>query len=471
MEERQRPRSRRSRKREGGRRGKTGCLLLILFAAAALAAGAVWAVKAAGLRKARIDARDTSASVENETFPGDVRRGRGTALAAGDGTDRDGTDGAGAYGPSDSPEEGQSGGQGLNGLTGEALEAAVESRLAAMTTEEKVYQLFFITPEALTGVDEVYAAGTKTRERFEQYPVGGLVYFRQNLRTPDQVKDMLTRAKKYSRDRIGLELFTGVDEEGGEVARISGREEFGIAAFPSMSEIGAQGDPQKAYEVGSEIGTYLSQMGFNVDFAPVADVLTNPENTVVAKRSFGSDGAVAAQFVIKEMEGLHSQGVNAVLKHFPGHGGTAADTHAGYAYTESTLEQLMAEDLVPFKEGIDAGAGFVMAAHIAAPQVTGDETPASLSGTLLTDVLRGKLGFKGIIITDALNMGAVTEKYSSSQAAVAALKAGADMLLMPENFGEASQGVLDAVHSGTISTERLDESVRRILRVKLAMRE
>lgn len=456
----QRSRGRRSRKRSGRSGGRLGCLLVVLLLIAVLAAGVVFAARESNLLKERIAARDSSGAVGIEIFPGDERAGNKAGIT--------GEYSEGEEGPSDSSDSSEAAGDfAQGGLTGQALEDAAAKKLASMTTEEKVLQLFFITPEALTGVDEVYAAGAKTKEMLETYPVGGLVYFRQNLRTPDQVKDMLTRSRKYSRDRIGLDLFTGVDEEGGEVARISGREEFGIAAFPSMSEIGAEGDPQKAYEVGSSIGTYLSDLGFNLDFAPVADVLTNPENTVVAKRSFGSDGAITAQFVIKEMEGLKSQGVDAVLKHFPGHGGTAGDTHQGYAYTERTMDQLMAEDLVPFKEGIDAGAGFIMAAHISAPQVTGGDEPASLSKTLLTDVLRGKLGFQGVIITDALNMGAITEKYSSAEAAVLAVKAGADMLLMPANFSEAYNGVLNAVGDGTISETRLDESVMRILRVKL----
>lgn len=262
-------------------------------------------------------------------------------------------------------------------------------------------------------------------------------------------------------------MLIGVDEEGGQVARISGREEFGIAAFEDMSEVGAAGDPKRAYEVGDRIGAYLSEMGFNMDFAPVADVLTNPENTVVARRSFGSDGAVVSAFVKEKVKGMESHGVSAVLKHFPGHGGTSGDTHEGYAYTERTLDELMAEDLVPFKEGIDAGIHFVMAAHISAPNAAGDDTPASLSEVMITDVLRNKLGFDGIVITDALNMGAITQQYSSSEAAVKALQAGVDILLMPENFSEAYNGVLTAVKHGTISEERLNQSVRRILRVKL----
>lgn len=420
------------------------CLALpvILAAAVLVAAASVFFLRDSVGQKEREDTRDSSVAVQPEQFPGDTASRKESAAQDGD------TAGT-------APAE------------GEKHPGSAEEFLKQMTLEEKVLQLFMVTPEALTGVDEVYAAGEKTKESIESRPVGGIVYFRQNLRSPEQTTDMLTRTSKYFRDRIGLEPFLGVDEEGGQVARISGREEFGIAAFPDMSVIGAEGDPKKAYEVGDQIGAYLADLGFNLDFAPVADVLTNPENTVVARRSFGSGGAVTAAFSNEVMRGLRAHGIHGVLKHFPGHGGTLADSHEGYAETERTPEELMAEDFVPFKEGIEAGAEFIMAGHIAAPKVTGDNTPASFSHQLLTEVLRGQLGFDGIVITDALNMGAVTAAYSPAEAAVRALAAGSDMLLMPENFEAAYQGVLDAVADGRLSEARIDESVGRILRVKL----
>ena len=437
MEERQRGQSRRnprSRRRRGG--NSAGWLILLLITAAAVMAVVLIHRHTVKKDQELAAARESSAAVGTEVFPGDEKNGTG-----------DGSGGS-AAGAEEKPP-------------------TVEEIMARMTLEEKVLQLFMVTPEALTEVDEVYAAGAKTEESINRYPVGGIVYFKQNLRSPEQVKDMLTRTQKYFRNRIGVEAFLAVDEEGGQVARISGREEFGIASFPDMREIGASGDPNKAYEVGDKIGTYLADLGFNMDFAPVADVLTNPENTVVERRSFGTDGAVTAAFSNEVVKGLQAHGISAVLKHFPGHGGTAADSHEGYASTERTLEELTAEDFVPFKEGADAGAHFIMSGHIAAPAVTGDNTPASLSSMMLTEILRGTLGYNEIIITDALNMGAVISSYSPAEAAVKALQAGNDMLLMPENFKEAYQGVLDAVHDGRLSEERIDQSVERILRVKL----
>ena len=437
MEERQRGQSRRNPKSRRRQRGPAaGWLVLLLVAAAAAAVSVLFLRHLKVQEEERAKTRDSSEAVVTEYFPGDDRNEAAKDSAASE--------------------------ENLEGKT----QMTVEEALQEMTLREKVLQLFMVTPEALTGVDEVYAAGAKTEESIREYPVGGIVYFKQNLRSPDQVKDMLTRTQKYFRDNTGIEAFLAVDEEGGQVSRISGREEFGIASFPDMSEIGASGEPQKAYEVGDKIGTYLADLGFNMDFAPVADVLTNPEKTVVARRSFGTDGAVTAAFSNEVVKGLQAHGISAVLKHFPGHGGTTADSHDGYAATERTLEELMAEDFVPFLEGGRAGARFIMSGHIAAPAVTGDNTPASMSPKMITEILRGTLGYDGIIITDALNMGAVTSSYSSADAAVRALQAGNDMLLMPENFQEAYQGVLTAVENGTLSEELINQSVERILKVK-----
>lgn len=437
----------RGRSRKGAEHGETrvGCLIPAMLMFIVVISVLTFAVLYSRDEKQKSDAalRETARSLSPDAFPGDEKGAQ--------------------------EESGVTIGEEpvAKGTLDDVEKKTADDIISSMSTEEKVLQLFMITPEALTGVDEVYAAGTKTQEALSKYPVGGIVYFRQNLRSPDQTSDMIVRTQKYSRDRIGVELFIGLDEEGGQVSRISGREEFGIPAIENMSEIGAAGDPGRAYEVGEQIGTYLSKLGFNLDFAPVADVLTNPKNTVVAKRSFGNDGSLVAAFVKEEMKGLESRGVSAVLKHFPGHGGTAGDTHAGYAYTERTLDEMLAEDLVPFKEGIESGASFIMAGHISAPQVTGNDMPASLSKELITGVLRGKLEFDGVVITDALNMGAITQQYTSSEAAVKAFQAGADMLLMPDNFEEAYGGMLEAVKSGAISEERLEQSLRRILNVKL----
>ena len=344
-------------------------------------------------------------------------------------------------------------------------ESTVEDTLAGMTLEQKVAGLFFVTPEQLTGVSQVVAAGDATRESLEKYPVGGLIYFAQNIQSEDQLKEMLSNTASYSL----FPLFFGVDEEGGKVARVA--DALKLDKTLPMGEIGAAGDTQAAYDAYQNIGGYLSAYGFNVDFAPVADVLTNVDNTVIGNRAFSSDAGVAAQMVSSAVTGLQETGVSACLKHFPGHGDTAGDSHTGAAQTDRTKEEMEAEEFLPFQSGIEAGVDMIMVGHITAPNLTdGDSLPASISEKIITGVLRNELGYQGIIITDAMNMGAITEYYKSDVAAIMALKAGADMVLMPENFEEAYQGVLDAVVDGTVSEERIDDSLRRIYRVKLRSR-
>lgn len=280
------------------------------------------------------------------------------------------------------------------------------------------------------------------------------------------MKEMVAGQQQYSMERIGLPLFISVDEEGGKVARVANDSPISVEHFPYMPEIGAAEDAvARAQEVGDGIGSYLHELGFNLDFAPVADVLTNPENTVVKERSFSSDPEKTAELAAAVASRLERQGVYSCLKHFPGHGATAADSHKGYAYIDKTLEELRAAELIPFQRGIEAGASFVMVGHISVPKVTGDDTPATLSKTMI-DILRNELQFDGIVITDAMNMGAITNDYSSGEAAVKAIEAGVDIILMPADFKAAYAGILDAVKTGKISEERIDASVRRIITIK-----
>lgn len=351
------------------------------------------------------------------------------------------------------------------------LNEQAETLISKMSLEEKVAQLFMVTPEALTGVSNVITAGETTKNSLAEYPVGGLIYFAGNIQSENQLEEMIENQQAYAQNISGIPLFIATDEEGGDVTRIASSGILDVPLFESISEIGKTEDTNLAYELGNEIGTYMYQLGFNLDFAPVADVLTNPDNTVVKNRSFGSDAVVVSEMVLSETRGLQDAGVYATLKHFPGHGATSADTHEGYAYTDKTLDQLMEEELIPFQDGIDAGVSFIMASHIAVPNVTGDDIPASLSEQMLTGVLRTQMGYDGIIVTDALNMGAVTKQYTSAEAAVMAIHAGADILLMPADFRAAYQGVIEAVKDGRISEQRIEESLYRIVTVKLNLAE
>lgn len=350
------------------------------------------------------------------------------------------------------------------------VEEQAAQLVSQMTLEDKIAQMFVITPNALTGyASGVTAAGDTTKEAYQSRPVGGIVYMADNLTDPEQTTTMLSNMQEIARERTGLPVFLCVDEEGGSVARIAGNDAFGVTDVGNMSDIGASGDVQNAYNAGSTIGSYLAALGFNVDFAPVADVLTNPDNQVIGQRSFGSDAQTVAGMVTSELQGLSAAGVYGMVKHFPGHGGTSGDSHDGAVSTDKTLEELMAEELVPFQSAIDGGVNFVMVGHISAPNVTGDNAPATLSKVLITDVLRGQMGYNGIVITDAMNMEAVAGFYNSDKAAVLAVTAGADMILMPADYNTAYTGILNAVNDGTITEERINESVTRIVKAKLAM--
>lgn len=350
------------------------------------------------------------------------------------------------------------------------VEEQAAQLVSQMTLEDKIAQMFVITPNALTGyASGVTAAGDTTKEAYQSRPVGGIVYMADNLTDPEQTTTMLSNMQEIARERTGLPVFLCVDEEGGSVARIAGNDAFGVTDVGNMSDIGASGDVQNAYNAGSTIGSYLAALGFNVDFAPVADVLTNPDNQVIGQRSFGSDAQTVAGMVTSELQGLSAAGVYGMVKHFPGHGSTSGDSHDGAVSTDKTLEELMAEELVPFQSAIDGGVNFVMVGHISAPNVTGDNAPATLSKVLITDVLRGQMGYNGIVITDAMNMEAITGFYNSDKAAVLAVTAGADMILMPADYNTAYTGILNAVNDGTITEERINESVTRIVKAKLAM--
>ncbi|MCC8097785.1 MAG: glycoside hydrolase family 3 protein [Eubacterium sp.] len=344
-----------------------------------------------------------------------------------------------------------------------------EEILNSMTVEEKVNQLFFVTPEALTNVSVVTAAGPQTKSSLEAHPVGGIVYFTQNFEDEDQAKTMLSNIKDYAEEVCKVPLFLGIDEEGGTVARLGNSEVISVPEVGDMAEIGSTGDYTKAYDAGNTIGAYLKEYGFNLDFAPVADVLTNSENTVVKDRSFGDDPEVVSGMAEEFAYGLNDNGILSCYKHFPGHGATADDTHDGYAYTYKNYDELAESELIPFIQGIKNGVDFIMVGHFSLPNIIEDDTPASLSSAVIEDILKTELGYEGIVITDSLSMEALTENYTTEEIAVGAINAGADMLLMPDDFETAYSAVLEAVENGEISEERIDESVKKIIAKKLSM--
>ena len=355
----------------------------------------------------------------------------------------------------------------------------VEAQLQKMTLREKVGQMFYVRPECLdttihfnlpSGIDEsaddireikLQAVNATMKGVNEKYPVGGIILYAHNIKDEAQLARFIPEIRALK----GSPLLC-IDEEGGRVARIANNDNFNEKKDESMGAIGATGDPQNAYECGNTIGTYLRRYGFDIDFAPVADVNTNPENIVIGQRAFSDDPAVAAPMVTNYLQGLKDAGVTGCIKHFPGHGDTKSDTHYGYAQSMKTWDEMLGCEMTTFKAGIAWGSQLIMTAHIAAPNVTGSDVPSTMSPVILQDKLRGELGYQNIIITDAMEMGAITHQYNCAEATVGCIQAGVDIVLGPQNFVQAFDAVIAAVNNGTITEERINQSVRRILKLK-----
>ena len=359
----------------------------------------------------------------------------------------------------------------------------VEAQLQRMTLREKVGQLFYVRPECLdttihfnqpSSIDgstddireiKLQAVNATMRGVNEKYPVGGIILYAHNIEDEAQLAAFISQIRALN----GAPLLC-IDEEGGRVARIANNTNFNVEKFESMEAIGATGDPQNAYRCANVIGTYLRRYGFNIDFAPVADVNTNPENIRIGNRAFSNDPQVAAPMVTGYLQGLKDAGITGCIKHFPGHGDTQADTHYGYAQSLKTWDEMLACEMITFRAGIQWGTQLIMTAHIAAPNVTGTDVPATMSPLILQDKLRGELGYQNLIITDAMEMGAITLQYTNAEAAVGTLQAGADIVLGPQNFVEAFDAVVRAVEDGVLTEQRIDQSVRRILKLKKQVR-
>ncbi len=345
----------------------------------------------------------------------------------------------------------------LCGCSQKPPQSLLDTTLSSMTLTEKCYQLLVVSPEALTGIGTAIQAGETTRQALSSHPVGGIMYLAKNLKSKEQTALMLDNTRQYAK----IPPFLSVDEEGGKVARVA--DTLGTSQFSPMFTYREEG-AETAYTNAAAIAKDLKSLGFSQNYAPVADIWTNPENQVIADRAYSDSPEKAAELVAAAVKGFQEHGIIATLKHFPGHGDTKEDTHAQTAYSHKTLEELRACEFLPFQAGIAAGADFVMCAHITVPEI--DTVPAVFSKALITDILRNELGFQGVILTDAMEMKAISDHYSSDIAAVKALQAGCDMILCPEDMELAVQGITDAVSAGELSEERINQSVRRILSVK-----
>lgn len=340
----------------------------------------------------------------------------------------------------------------------EKVDTGESDTLSTMSLDEKIGQMI------IAGVNGTQD-GENTKILIQQHKVGGFIFFSDNLSGPRQTVQFLNNMKK---DNVNnpLPLLLSVDQEGGKVTRLPG----GLVNFPTNKKIGALNDPDVSFEVGTILGKELKEYGFNLDFAPVLDVNSNPNNPVIGDRSFSDHPDIVSELGIQTMRGIQSEGILSTIKHFPGHGDTSVDSHLELPVVNKSIQELESLELIPFKEAINNGADLVMVAHILLPKID-DTYPSSLSKNVITDLLRKKLNYNGVVITDDMTMKAITNNYGMGQATVQSVKAGSDLILIAHDYNKALAAIdalKKAVQNGEISEGRIDASVSRIIELKQA---
>lgn len=345
----------------------------------------------------------------------------------------------------------------------ELFEEAVRNYVRNMTLEEQVFGLFIVTPEQITGVSAAIKAGDGTKAALEKYPVGGLIYSDKNMLDPQQFSTMIEGTKNYSK----YPLFIAVDER---LGRSVFPAKMKVAAVKSAQELAAGGDASLVKEEESKIAGYLSGFGINLNLGIVADVSAAPvEGTSLPAWSFGTDTNTVAEMVVKSVQALRENGIYSGVMFFPGQGFASADTAEAIASCERTREEMDSCELIPFKAAADAGATMFVISHETVSGLSEGSEYASQSKAVMTNLIRVEMGLDDIIlITDDLTKTAVSAYFESGEACIASLKAGADMLLKPEDFGKAYAEVLNAVNTGVIARERIEDSLVRIYKVKFS---
>ena len=332
----------------------------------------------------------------------------------------------------------------------ETIEDKVDKQMSNMTLDEKIAQMLVIYYLS-DNVDDTL------KDVLETYNPGGFILMGDNYSTFDNSKKFVDDLKKYSE----IPMIIATDEEGGLVQRLKNITDIGVTDIPDMYDVGKTGDTSKAKAVAKVLAEELRTLGINVTFAPVADVWTNPDNEVIGERAFGTDSETVSTMAIAFNQGLEENGIMGCFKHFPGHGDTLVDSHKALPVVNKTYDDIKQVELIPFKNAIDNGAKMIMVGHIALPNITGDDTPASLSKKIVTDILKTDLKYDGLIITDALNMGALTDNYTDEEIITMAINAGADLLLMPNGTAKTIEYI-----KNSISEDRIDKSVKKILLYK-----
>lgn len=347
-----------------------------------------------------------------------------------------------------------------------------EKIVSNMTLKEKIGQMFIVRIESLDDTlsleqaNDTYEYGITSIEEnkliLDEYPVGGVILFNKNMTSKTQLKTLIDNLKQKS----SYPLFIAVDEEGGSVSRIANSQLFDVKNYGSNESIGNTKDMNYAKQVASYIGTYLSELGFNLNFAPVADINSNPNNPVIGSRSFGDNSKLVSQMVISQIQGYHDQNIMTCVKHYPGHGDTFSDTHNGFVSLNKNFTELLDSELIPFLQTLHM-TDMIMVSHITLPEVTNSQLPSSLSESIIKKQLREYFNYQGVVISDALDMQSITNFYSSTDAILLGLNAGIDIFLMPYNFKEAYNSVYQMALKDTTIENRINESVKRIIYLKL----
>lgn len=352
----------------------------------------------------------------------------------------------------------------------------VEAILSQMSVEEKIGQMFMVSLDG-TALNE------ETAEYLAARHIGNVILFGKNTAGREQISALNTQIQQTIQRATGIPPFIGIDQEGGTVTRITD----GATIFPGNMAVAATGDPKNAYLLGEAMGAELYALGINVNFAPVLDVNSNPDNPVIGVRSYSDDSTLVGRFGCQMAAGLRSQSVLACGKHFPGHGDTSTDSHLDLPVLNRSEASLRNTELVPFQRAIDQGIDMIMTTHIIFPAFESEQLPATMSDAILTGLLREQMGFHGLIITDGMRMKAITEHFGTAEASLAAAQAGADLILTGDggadpiltgDGGADSQAqttdpqaqaidrLTAAAKDGTLSMKRIDDSVRRILTAK-----
>ena len=335
------------------------------------------------------------------------------------------------------------------------INSQIENIVNNLTLEEKIGQMLIVSYRHDT-YDE------KINEVLTTVKPGGFIFFGENFTTYDKAQTFIDKVINTA----DIPLFLSIDEEGGRVDRLKDIKGYTYNKIPTMLEVGTTNDENEAYTIGTNIANILKDFKINMDFAPVADVYSNPLNKVIGDRSFGSDPYLVARMTTALAKGLSDNYIIPVYKHFPGHGNTETDSHFDLPIVSKTKDELLSSDLIPFINAINNEAELIMVGHLALPNITGDNTPASLSKILITDILKNELGYQNLIITDALNMQALTKYYSESEIYLKAIKAGVDILLNPIDSIKAVDIIKNAIENKEISEGQINTSVTKILKLK-----